>query len=206
MFIQGYILPFKVHNHHLVIISSSQCKGGYRSLLKVLWWGVYSLRSLSPLLVSISVMRKTSQCMAQVMDQFSDKVLENALANGGRLIPRWCKKVKIEVRYVTGERRWLEKGTHQLRGRLFPVPYTHRYTHTHTHRYMSNLSCTHTYTPCAHQFTPMYLFSLWIGLHRHLQHSAINKLQTTALTVWQKQIHGILACCIIQLGLVFCTF
>ncbi|XP_062325425.1 V-type proton ATPase subunit C 1-B isoform X2 [Osmerus eperlanus] len=33
-----------------------------------------------------SVMRKTSQCMAQVMDQFSDKVLENALANGVDLV------------------------------------------------------------------------------------------------------------------------
>uniref|UniRef100_A0AAR2KD08 V-type proton ATPase subunit C n=1 Tax=Pygocentrus nattereri TaxID=42514 RepID=A0AAR2KD08_PYGNA len=34
------------------------------------------------------IMRKTSQCMAEVMEQSTDKVIENALANGGMIVQR----------------------------------------------------------------------------------------------------------------------
>ncbi|XP_046873050.1 V-type proton ATPase subunit C 1-B [Hypomesus transpacificus] len=48
-----------------------------------------------------SVMRKTSQCMAQVMDQFSDKVLENALANGVDLVSYVTKFQWDRAKYPT---------------------------------------------------------------------------------------------------------
>lgn len=42
-----------------------------------------AIRHSDTLSLIYSVMRKTIQCMAELMEQSSDKLMENALANGG---------------------------------------------------------------------------------------------------------------------------
>lgn len=49
----------------------------------------------------ISVIKKTYQCMREVMEQSSDKVLENALANGGESVTHSHTHIHVEgVNYI----------------------------------------------------------------------------------------------------------
>lgn len=85
----------------------------------------------------VSVIKKTHQCMREVMEQSSDKVLENALANGGE--SHTVTHTSMQRVLITSYRNSLSKcieapGDMHIRMRLIDT-LTEVHIHVHTHKH-----------------------------------------------------------------------